>query len=387
MHVARRSLSLLLVAGLALGGLAGCKTRGGAKGEGTGKAAQTAAQPGEAAKSAFPMVHEDWAKLGYRLDWVSFPFGGVGRPIVRQLQAGSDLVIVQAQDSTVAAMETATGRRRWATDLTGPNTKWVGVDRIGGDQGQVLVASESELFGLAAGTGALQSRERFEYVINTRPVLVSNLLVAGTSVGRVQAHAIGRKLTAWAFMSNGAFESAPVLIGDTIAIVSQAGDVLFMNPTGNLMGRSRVFGAIDADPATDGSSLFVASRDQSLWAFAPSGAVLWRHRTSNPLNHSPAFFNGMVYCDLGGEGFTAFDPVTGKPRWTTNKVHGNVIGTRNGRLLVRDEAGVSLVDTARGDVLARAELPGVGKIVGDKFEDGTLYAVSTNGVLAKFILR
>ncbi len=371
-----------ILSGLALAAslLAGCHSEGGAV---------PPAKPGPVATTGqdFPVVHEDWAKLGYRLDWVGFPFAGVRTPKPVALVAFDDLVITQDASSAVTVLEASTGSRRWSTDLTGPNTRWLGISRLGGDPAPLLIAADTEAFVLAPGTGNLLSRDRFEQVISTPALLTNGLLVAGTPTGRVQAHLLGKGLSAWGFISNGAFSAPPTRVGQAIAMISQAGDVLFFANNGSLVGRARIFGGLDADPASDGERLAIASRDQSLWAFAPNGTLLWRYRTSNPLAHTPRFYQDQVVCDLGAEGLSALDSAQGTVRWSNKSVHGEVIAVRAGHLVVWDKSNLTLVDAKTGDVLAKVPAAGILKFGTSKFEDGDLFAIAPNGSLAKFLPR
>lgn len=333
------------------------------------------------------IIHDDWAKVGYRLDWIGYPFAGIARPNPVELVAFDDLVVAQDQSSTITVLEASNGHRRWSTDLTGPNTRWLGVARQTGVQAPFIVSSDTEAFTLASGTGNLLSRDRYEQVISTPTLLVDDLLIAGTPTGRVQAHLLGKGLSAWGFISNGAFATSPVMMGDSVAIVSQGGDVLFFARNGSLLGRGRVFGGLDADPASDGLHLALASRDQSLWLLAIDGSQLWRHRTVNALTHSPVFFGGSVVCDLGAEGLSALDVGTGGVTWHNAEVHGDVIGVRGGNLVVWDKASLFSIDPKTGDVLSKIAAPGFVKFSTTKFEDGDLYAASADGSLAKFIPR
>jgi hypothetical protein len=276
---------------------------------------------------------------------------------------------------------------RWSSDLTGPLTKWTGIVREEGEAGRLLVSSESELFMMAVGTGTLVGRERYERVVNTAPLPAGPCVVAGTSTGVVQAHLVGRNVSAWNHGMQGAIDARLARVGDYIAAVSQAGDISWLTDNGSLVGRARILGPLDCAPATDGNALFIAGRDQSVWAFDTAGNQLWRYRTSNPLRRSPVVHDGVVYCDLGALGLTAFDAASGVVKWHAKDVHGVVIGVRAKRLLVRDDAGITTVDPARGDAIDRVTLPGVGLVAPDTFVDGNLYAISNTGVLAKFTLR
>lgn len=337
----------------------------------------------------FNLVHDDWAKIGYRLDWVGFPFLGEEEEDnpVTIVKAYGDLLIAQNRQSTVSALEAGNGQRRWSVQLAGPLTKFVGINRDASSPIPVIVSSESDVFVISTANGTIMSRERYSRVVNTQPVLAGNLLISGTSTGEVVAHYLGRNVKAWGFVTTGAFEANAVAIGDIVAAVSQVGDVLFLTTGGSLAGRGRIYDGLDTNPVTDNGLLFIAGRDRSVWGFDPSGYNIWRHRTSSPLRTQPTAHNGVLYVDIPGNGLTAFEEGTGKVMWKAPNVNGTVIASRNGKLLVRSGETITLVDPSRGDILERISTPGIAKIVFDQFDDGRMYLVNEHSNVAKMIPR
>jgi hypothetical protein len=372
------------VAGILIGA-GGChgssKGSSGSKGQASGSAKVMTA-------GGFKLVHDDWAKLGYRLDWVGFPFLAEGKnPQVTFAKAYDDLVVLEDKQSTVAALETGNGQTRWSVQLAGPLTKFVGINRDPEQPGMVLVSSESEVFGISTANGNVMDRERFARVINTQPVLTGNLLIAGTSIGEVQAHYLGRNVSAWGFAAVGSFDTNPVVVGGVIGAVSQAGDVVFVSASGSLAGRAHIYEGLDTNPVAENGMLFLAGRDQSVWAFDTTGYTVWRHRTSSKLSTQPTAHNGALYVDIPGEGLTAFEETSGKVLWNAPNVNGTVVAARNGKLLVRKGQTMTMIDPGRGDILERIETPGIVRVVFDQFDDGRMYLVNQQGNVAKMIPR
>jgi outer membrane protein assembly factor BamB len=341
---------------------------------------------------AFKVNHDDWQKVGYKLDWIGYPFVGEadndeGDVEVTTLHAYGDIVVGQDRQSTVTTLEASNGQTRWSTQLAGPLTRFVGMNRDPYDPSRIIVSSESEAFTLAAASGNIVGRERFSRVVNTQPVMIGNLVICGTSTGEILAHSLGRGVKAWGFVSVGSIVAKPVAMGDGIAAVSQGGDVLFLNSGGSLIGRGQIYEGLDNDPVAEGDMLFIAGRDRSVWAFDTAGNRLWRYRTSSPLTAQPTAHGGVVYVDIPGQGLTAFEEPTGRVMWSSAKVSGTVIGSRHGKLLVNKGETLTLVDPARGDVLEQITVPNLKKIVVDNFDDGKIYAVNNHGVVAKFVPR
>lgn len=339
-------------------------------------------------RASFPIVNEDYARVGYRLDWVGYP-AVTGSLPVQSLLAYDDMVVVQEAGSFVTVLEPNTGSRRCADQLSNPLSKFVGMTR---DDDRILCASEGEVFVLDPQTCNLLARQQIEKIVATEPVLYNNLLIFGTGVGEVLAHMTDSAVSgikAWGYRTTGAITRKPALIGSAVGAVAQDGTVVFLEAqSGSLLGQNRIYGGMETDPVHNGSLMFVASVDQSIYAFAPVGAtMIWRHRTGAPLRTQPTAIGDRLYCAVPGRGLTAFDASTGDILWECKDFGGTVVATNRGRLLSFDGAEAALIDPARGDVLERSKLPGVAMLKPDKFEDGSLFAVSKSGVVAKFLPR
>jgi outer membrane protein assembly factor BamB len=382
------SLVLALLAGLSCGQF-GCACTKQATQPAAAKPEASVTKPqAPAAKIDFPLNHDDWSTLGYRLDWVGFPFrAGHDEPIVAAVSLG-DAFVIQDKTSETALLDASTGQRRWGTSLANPLTKFVGATRDSLDASRILVSSESEGYLLASATGSLVGKTRYEKVVNTRPMMSGRLAIFGTSTGEIVGHLVEQNVKAWGFQTGGAIEATPVLMNNgEIGAVSQAGDVVFINAKGQLVGRNRILESVAMDPVTDGNSLFIGGLDQSIWAFNSNGGLIWRHRTAAKLSDQITLRDGVLYCNVPGEGLLALDAATGKVNWTAKKTSGVVIGFRNGRLLARTAAGVDMLDPATGSCTAQVALPGITRLVVEKMDDGVIYAVASNGNVARFLPR
>lgn len=384
---ARTALLLALSAGLLL---SACNSKSNTTTAGS-TTTTTTPKPGTKANQGptFPVNHDDWSRLGYRLDWVGFPFPSASQSTkVNFVQPYQDVIVLLQSDSTLSLLETSNGRTRWSTQLAGPLTKFVSVDRNPADTNHVLVSSESEMFTVSAANGTLLARDRFARVVNTRPIINGSTATFGTSTGEVMAHVMGRGgIKAWGFMSTGAIEADPIICGDSMAFVSQTGDVMFFGLSGGLTGRASIYQGLATDPVADGDRLIIAGLDRSIWCFNTTGHEEWRVRTDSPLRIQPTAHAGTAWVSIPTRGLTAFDTATGKPRWTNANVQGTVIGTRNGRLLVRGNDSLVTLNPGDGTIIERAATPGIVRMVVDKFEDGNLYAVSSQSTLGRFIPR
>jgi len=374
------TLALTLICGMSLLGPAACASK-----SGTGPQASKSGNDAAPA-SPFAINHEDWSTIGYRLDWIGFPFArGHTIPIVAARPVGNGF-IVQDKSSETAMLDGLTGERRWGTNLANPLTKFVGIAADPSDAGRVLVSSESEGYILALGTGNLVGKTRYEKVVNTPPLMVDQLAIFGTSTGEVTGHRVAQNVKAWGFQTSGAIEASPVLMDNReLGVVSQSGEVIFLNSVGDVIGRNRILNPVAMNPVTDGTRLFIGGLDQSVWAFASNGALLWRFRTASQLSDQITVREGVVYCSIPDEGLVAIDAAGGKPVWTAKETFGTVIAFRNGRLVVRTATGVDLLDPVTGSRTHQINLPGVSSLVAEKMDDGVMYAIGPSGNVAKFI--
>lgn len=342
----------------------------------------------EVRRAQFPIPHDAYRSIGYRLDWVGYPSVS-SRERIEFLHADNEFVATLEAGSTVTLMSSVNGSVRWTNQLADRLTRFVGLHR---DGNRIYASGEGELFILDIDTGNVIVRQRYEKIVSTRPLRYGGQLIYGTGSGEILAHlplSAVEGVKAWGNAVGSAFESAPVLIGNVVGAVTQIGDVLFLDAnSGSLIGRNRIFSGLATDPVANDEFMFVAGLDQSVWAFrAAGGSVQWRYRTAVPLREQPTALGGTLYCAIEGTGLVAFDAPTGRVLWTANDVGGTVLGTNQGHLVVWNGRTATLVDVQRGDVIARAELPGLRTLTMDRDSNGNLLAVSTSGVVARFVPR
>jgi outer membrane protein assembly factor BamB len=348
-----------------------------------GRKAMTPAQR----KEAFPTNYDEYAKIGYRPDWTGYPAAS-GRLPVQLMKAYSDTVVT-VEGNTVSILEANTGTKRCSTELGGELTRFVGIAR---DPQRVFVASDSDVYVIDTQTCNMVGRQKIEKIVATDPVMYGDLLIFGTDSGEVLAHltrsAVGG-VKAWGFAMNGAVERKPVLIGSTVGVVSQSGQVVFLDAlSGALVGKNFVYSGLAVDPVADEHLMYVASLDQSIYAFNPvDGSLMWRVRTASPLKTQPTAFGGRLYVSVPGQGLTAYDSANGQVVWTSKSFNGTVVAAKGAQLVGFDKATSEAVtiDRDRGDIMGRAKMTGAMTVVPDAFENGNLYVLSTSGLVGKFM--
>jgi outer membrane protein assembly factor BamB len=335
--------------------------------------------------------------VGYRLDWVGYPFvTNTGASQISEFAVSGNTVVALDKRSVVALLDGGTGQVRWSTQLASPLTDFVGLTIDPSDASRIIASSESEAFLLSAGTGTLVARERFSKVISTAPVMDGSLLIAGSGSGEVIAHRLGTKLTSWAFLGVGTFASDPVRLSRTVGLVSEAGDVLFLDPQrGSLVGRARTFGPQASRPVSLGDAMVVASRDQSVWCFDEGGSTRWRYRTPVRLESQPGVAptssGTLVVVDVVDDGLVALDASNGSVKWKNTTAGGNgeavLVGTRAGNLLVHSGSTLYVLSPNAGRIVRQISVEGIERFVADKPVDGNLYAITPTNLVGKMTVR
>ena len=330
-----------------------------------------------------PSQAEQWAKLGYRLEWRGFPTMLPGET-VRFLDILGDVIAVQESAGVVSALEARSGQTRWSDQTAGRLTKFVGNVRAGD---RLLVTSETEVYFYDIATGNLKNKQRLAQVVNTTPVKVNDILVYGCANGQILGHYTINGFRAWGSGLTGSIESNPLMLASgRVAICSTTGELVILDGQSGLsQGRAKMFGGPGAPLASSDVMLYVASSDQSLYAYnADNGSQVWRKRTDAPLAAKPVLHDGRLYCDLGGKlGLTCMEPGNGKEVWHNEKVSGEVVAIRNKRLVVWDGTTASTLDTVKGVVIESVKLDNVALIKADALVDGNLYAATSNGIVSK----
>lgn len=371
------------LATLALAGglLAGCESS---------SPATVITTPAERADAA-PAQTDEFAKLGYRLEWRAFPTMLPGETIER-LNLFGDVLAAQESAGVVSVIETRSGQVRWSEQVAGRLTHFVGINRDKKTPDRLIVSSETEAYFYDISTGNLKARQKFAQIVSSSPVQVGDILVYGCLNGQVLGHLMLNGFRQWGAGLTGTISTSPLeMPSGRVAVVSSTGDFAIIDAaTGLSQGRARMFGgpAAGVEMATNGSVTVIASQDQSLYAFGGDiASPMWRKRTDAPLKFSPVIHEGRVYCDLGTDGLTCLEAATGKPIWNNAKVSGSVVGVRNKKLVVFNGSIAWTLDMANGAIIDQVELKNVSMLKPDTFVDGNLYVAAPSGIITKFSPR
>lgn len=382
----------------AAGAFAALAVAGGCQ-QGVRAGAKPAAPASLAERSARFVINDaNWSELGYRRDWTAFPRVAPGA-YIQHFEAFSDSVFVQDSTSIVTAVKASSGENLWALEMSDPLRRFVGLSR---DGDRLFVSSEPELFVLAVGSGEFYedpqrdfpASQRMEFVVNTKPLLMGNLAIYGSTSGEVIGHRTNVALNRWRYRMDSAINFSPVVVGQSntgpiIGVVAESGQFVFLDAfSGQYQVSGTLLDGIDTQPIAAGGLMIVAGRDQSLWGLRPDGSVAWRVRTSHKLVDPPISDGSTVWVNLGEFGISAVRVSSGVVQWSAKNaagepVHGRVVAVHGDQLLCVDGKRVFTLDATRGDVIASFEVPGLMEIRTEKLSSGPIYLLSEGGLIVR----
>ncbi len=340
-----------------------------------------------AEKIEWKIDHDAWHELGYRWEWTGFPLMKPGAGLTDAV-AYEDTIVTTASDTTVTCLEASTGKVRWAKQLDRPTTQLFEPTRVGET---LFITSDTELHELSLKNGNTLDRDAVGAIINTKPLIMGNLALFGTTKNELYAYETTNDFKHWSYKFDGEIESAPVQVTTgSVAMISAGGDLRVLNNyDGASILKTDIAGGAVASLLIDDGAVIVPSTDQSLYSFSlDDGHRYWRKRTSEPVVIQPVIHDAILYGSTADEGLVAIDSIDGKIIWSNSSLQGWVVSLANGdELMVWDGKALSAVDIDSGEIIATSDLNGAAGVRADAFIDGNLYVISPNGAIAKFSLR
>lgn len=334
----------------------------------------------------FTVNHDAWREVGYRWDWTSRPPLRLGGQIAFA-DAFEDIVIVQGADEMISVIEAPTGKIRWHRPVGDTATRFLGNVRR---NGSIIVTNETELFEFDLDTGNTLDRIPLKTIATTRPILFGDIAVLGTSAGRLIALDMVEEIRRWEYQFDGEIRTPPLRIDDnTLSVVSTRGELRTLEAdTANTVSSARISGDAGDSMVTDGEYIYLASLDQSVYAFdIHTGERAWRIRDSAPVTVQPVLIGGVLFVTTRDTGLTAITAKTGEILWSNPDIGGWVVTTNDSDLMVWNGRALLRVDAQRGDVIAVSEFDNLAGLRADSSEQGTIYAITRDGAVARFSAR
>ena len=254
-------------------------------------------------------------------------------------------VFIGSGDSTLYALERASGKLVWKFDARGPVHASPAVAN-----GLVIAATlGGRIFAVSEATGALR------WSVTTGATMPQNIAPAG----------------AWDF-----YASSPVVTGQTIVIGSGDGHVYALDlATGRERWRVKTGGRVRATPSVHDGVAVVGSFDGRVYAIdVATGKTRWVYKTvgdsldlkqqgydRRAIQSTAAIVDGLVFFGSRDDGFYAIDFATGQPKWRSSHGTSWVVGSpavRDGRAYVgsSDAHFIHAVDVPTGREMWRTPI-------------------------------
>lgn len=265
----------------------------------------------------------------------------LGAPTFASPVVHDGVAYVGARDGKFHAVRTADGTAVWTA--TTPN-RIDGRAVIAGDS-LYFVDGKIDLVCLALADGALRWRTPLHDTalaggpaadnptFNRRtatPLVVGDTVYAGSSDGGLYALDAATGATRWRFDAGGpVFTGVTRLDDGSLLFGTMAGAVVRIDARGREIARGQTGGPVSTTPTVIDGIVVVGCRNYMLYGFnLHDGSPAWSYSYGfSWVESTPAVRDGLFY--LGGSDWarvSAFDPQTGRPRWST-PVNGMTWGT------------------------------------------------------------
>ena len=215
-----------------------------------------------------------------------------------------DWFAVFGLDVTISALDSATGRQKWAfpcgiqAHITSPP--------ILGSEGNLYLNFGNTLYSQNSTTGVTNWANQFDGFSTTSPALgADGTLFVGTSSGKLIALKGTDGAVKWESALDAGVSAAPSLGTDgTVFVGTTAGTLYALDPlTGNPVWVSPTANPIYVPPAISaGGTVYVTGASNKLFAFeAKTGGKKWEYTSSERLGSAPAIgADGTVYVAQNG---------------------------------------------------------------------------------------
>ncbi len=174
----------------------------------------------------------------------------------------------------VYAVNTQTGRQTWMQTVDGAI---LGSPVLGPNNSLYVGTYNGVLVSLNTRDGSIIKQEPASSWIWSGPAQDGTNVYVGDANGTFYAYPITGTGKPWTQQFNGAIVGSPLVSGSTIVVGTEAGNVYFMDNTGQNVRPFSVSGKIYATPVAAGTLVLVAPTggDNLLVAFDQNGATKW----------------------------------------------------------------------------------------------------------------
>lgn len=176
----------------------------------------------------------------------------------------------------VYAVNAQTGREVWMQDVNGAI---LGSPVLGPNNTLYVGTYSGELASLNTANGTVIGQQTTSSWIWTGPAADAANVYAGDANGMFYAFPMTSPGQPWTQQLNGSVIGSPLVVGTTVVVATEAGNVYFMDNTGQNLHSVAVTGKVYATPAAAGTLVLVAPTGgtNTLVAYDLTGAIKWSY--------------------------------------------------------------------------------------------------------------
>lgn len=340
-------------------------------------------------------------------EWSASIGNGVGHYFSKLMpEYAYDKVFIASRDGIVKALDPATGKELWKTDLerevyarlSGGLTAAYGKIFVGNENGEVIALDESsgeELWRVAVNGEVLAA-----------PATDNNLVIVNTSRGMLIALNQSTGEQKWTISTEVPSltlrgDSAPVTVsggvfwgtanGRLAAAIVERGQLIWQQPVGTPKGATEIDRLVDVDasPIILGGTLYtIGINGQLIGIDLRSGKPTWKRNYSSAVDMASDGSRLFVVTDK--DHLAAVDARSGTELWSTDKLEHRLLTAPaiiDGYVVVGDTEGyLHWLDRATGDFVAQQLVNDSGFSVGPlELPDGYVI-VTRNGDVKKLTI-
>jgi len=269
----------------------------------------------------------------------------IRQPIFSSPVISEGVAFVGGLDSTLYALELATGNVKWKLKTNGEIRSTIAIDGgkiflLGGNgvlscidknSGKPLWRSVFDHTALFLG----ERRYDFADYYHSSPLVHNGVIYFGTANGRINALRSENGETLWSFKAGDIVHNTPVIVRDKIYFGCFDGFVYALNiQSGNVVWKFKSVGQqyfpngeMQGSPAAGHGSLFIGSRDYNLYAISATGGYAnWNRKFQGGWALSTTVEDTVLYVGTSDDRILlALDARNGSELWKTN-VKFNIFG-------------------------------------------------------------
>lgn len=317
--------------------------------------------------------------------------------------ASQDSLFLADHGGTVTALEAATGKRRWTTDLDAAISGGVGYG-----SGLVLLGTiEGQIFALNAQDGSVLWTSNVSSEVLSSPVANEQIVVVQSADNRLFALDVKTGESLWQhdagapILSIRGTSSAILLNNMVIAAFDSAKLIAFNAQHGALMwetrlslpqGRTELERMVDIDgkPLLVGDIVYSVSYQGRLGALTRgTGRNLWFQDSSS--HHSPAHGDGKLYVTETDDTVRGFQAGSGQVVWSNDQLlYRELTGPAifSNSIAVADAQGyLHLLDAQNGSFVGRTKVDGSGISAPLLVIENILVAYANDGSVTAFKIQ